>query len=452
LGHRFHDWEVYAAPADSGAYTARVSYRQRMERLPSSGRLAPASLARQYAFSSTANTQRAGRLTTTFGLRQLGLFANPALPEAIAPERTLLSRIEHQINSPARGISLQTFYETGSGLQPKREFIYLEVPSGQGNFVWVDHNDNGIKELNEFEQTPYQYEANYIRTFVPSSDYVRAYPLRAGHSLNVDFKRVVTATGRAANLARKFAVAANYQLERNLNTNVRALRLSPFASAPDSLLNSQTAQSRATLFFQRAHATFSAGATYRESQNKQLLANGTETRNNYVSEGDFRYNFFGNWILQALGSSSLLTADSDFLSGRSFRIRALSVSPQLLFEPQSGRQLSMRYTLTAKTNTRGIETMRGHTLGLLAVIAAQSKLSLSATSDLVLIEYSGPDTGSTLRYEMLDGLQPGPNYLWTLTLQRILSESFQINLTYNGRTAPNTPTIHIGNFEARFFF
>ena len=67
----------------------------------------------------------------------------------IEAENTLINRIDYQLKLLKGMVQSNTYYEIGSGLELQKEFIYLEVPSGQGVYTWVDYNDDGIKDIGE---------------------------------------------------------------------------------------------------------------------------------------------------------------------------------------------------------------------------------------------------------------------------------------------------------------
>ena len=66
-------------------------------------------------------------------------------------------------------IDSNLFFETNSGNLPQQEFTFLEVEPGLGNYKWIDINNNGIQELEEFEIAIFEDEGRYISCLLYTS-------------------------------------------------------------------------------------------------------------------------------------------------------------------------------------------------------------------------------------------------------------------------------------------
>src|SRR5690606_7505381 len=71
------------------------------------------------------------------------------------------------------GMVINAFYELGSGVEPQREFEYVKVTDGMGIYKWTDYNGDGIEQLDEFEVAEFQDQANYIRVYTNTVEYIK---------------------------------------------------------------------------------------------------------------------------------------------------------------------------------------------------------------------------------------------------------------------------------------
>ena len=65
---------------------------------------------------------------------------------------------------------------------------------------------------------------------------------------------------------------------------------------------------------------------------------------------------------------------------------------------------------------------------------------------------SNQEQNSLLHFEMLEGLQVGSNFTWTLQYQQTFKNNLQANITYEGRRSPGFKTVHTGGVQIQLLF
>ena len=81
----------------------------------------------------------------------------------------------------------------------------------------------------------------------------------------------------------------------------------------------------------------------------------------------------------------------------------------------------------------------------------RQKVLAERNTDLFFNEFTG-NQNSPVAFQMLEGLQDGTNYTWTLSFQRKLTSYLDINLNYLGRKSPTSKVIHTGTLQLRASF
>ncbi|MEI9810578.1 MAG: hypothetical protein WDO16_23405, partial [Bacteroidota bacterium] len=117
-----------------------------------------------------ANPKRQFYLNTTF--RKLKVYNTSVSGQQ--EDETILSRAEYVMNEWKGLLTGNVLYEVGAGQEQKRDFAYLEVPAGTGQFAWIDYNADGVQQLNEFELAAFPDQAKFIRIFTPTNEFLKA--------------------------------------------------------------------------------------------------------------------------------------------------------------------------------------------------------------------------------------------------------------------------------------
>lgn len=435
---------------DSAKNRIMASYHQRQDFLPFEGSLKYSTLAEDFNLSTHFRKNPKSILKLTFDYRKLSIV--DTLLSINKPENTVTGRIEYNFQLLKNTISSNTFYELGTGMEVKREFTYLEVAAGQGVYTWSDYNNNGIKELNEFEIANFVDEARYIRVYTPSNDYIKTYNNQFSQMFFIRPEMIWRKEDGLKKFISRFSDQLAFRLNRkNLNDDILE-NANPFQfSVQDSVLISMNSSMRNTFFFNRTNSKFGLSYIYQNNNNKLLLVNGIDTRSNISYGLQGRWNITKMITLIDNGAFGYKSYDSEFFDTKNYNIEYIQNEGSLQFQPNISIRFSVLYKYFEKNNYSGLEKTYGNDFGTEVRYSVLKKGNLSLKVNFIKIKFN-QEINSSVAYEMLEGFNPGNNATWALIYQRNLSNSLQMNINYNGRVSEDSKVIHIAGMQLRAYF
>jgi hypothetical protein len=373
---------------------------------------------------------------------------------SLKDDRNLLSRIEYTGNLVNSAITLNTFYEAGSGQEQKREFTYVKVADGTGIFAWNDYNGDGIPQLNEFETAAFKDLANYIRVFTPTNEYVRTKFNQLGFVTGLNPAAKSKRETKSGKILSRFSDQFSLRIE-NKNTLDDLWRgMNPFENnISDTSLLSSTTSLRNTVFYNRTSTVFSTDITYDNNSGKTLLTNGIESRKLQRLIANARLNMTRSYGLQQLFEAGRKQNRSEFFSERDFNLELFTSESRFNYQPGNNWRIALIYEFKLKRNSKQLtgEFSEQHKGGTEIKFSNVQKGILTAKFNIIRISYNGKEN-SSLAYEMLEGLNKGINFTWGMNIQRTLSGFLQLTLNYDGRKSETGKAIHTGGVELRAFF
>lgn len=455
---RFYEREPFAEYVDTSGNKYSISYKQRMDYGRSTmkgAELHRSTFAENYGGGIELMSNPNSQLRITGSYRKLTILDTTITAQK--PENTVIGRTEYNFSLLKGFFSSSTFYEVGSGLEVKRDFIFLEVAQGQGTHIWTDYNLNGIKELNEFEISPFPNEANYIKVWVPTDDYISTYTNQFSEVFFIKPAAKWSGKKGLKKFISRFANQIAYRTDRKTTNTDLAVAYNPFLSdTKDNTLVTLNSSLRNTIYFNQTDAVFGLDYSFQDVRNKTLLENDTSSRENIFNEVRLRWNATRQITFQSSYKQGDKKNNSKFFTTRNYLITYFESESKISYQPNSAFRVSISYKYYEKKNilvVSGISQAKttAQNFGSELKYNALNKGSLSAKANFILINYNSPEN-TPLAYEMLEGLKTGENYTWNIGYSRTLANNIQLTLSYDARQSPGIKTIHTGNAQVRAFF
>lgn len=374
-------------------------------------------------------------------------------------DKTILGRTEYNINEWKGLLTGNLLYELGTGQEQRRDYAYLEVPAGQGEFTWIDFNNDGIQQLNEFETALFPDQAKFIRIFTPTNQFTKANYTTFNYSISLNPRAVI----KGANTKNFAKFVARFNLQSSLQKSKKSIAKGDFEFNPfkysilDTALLTNTTALLNAVSFNRFSSVWGIDVTNIRNTGKALLTYGYETRQTIDWNAKFRWNISPSITFDVNGKRGTNGLFTPAFGNRNYELAIYNTEPRISLIRGTIFRVQTSYKLESKKNKPqfGGEEALSHALNLETKYNVLQNSSLIGRFTYNTIDYKVPVNtakNSSVEYIILDALRPGANYLWSVDFTKRLANNIEINLQYEGRKPADTRTIHVGRAALRALF
>lgn len=343
------------------------------------------------------------------------------------------------------GMRLQLFYELGNGQEAQREFQYIKVTDGQGIYKWTDYNNDGVQQLDEFEVAEYTDLAQYIRVYTNSVNYLASNKNKLQVALFVNPSVIISSENA-------FLKRWNFNLsllsQNSYLKGSQVLVWNPFARQSDQLLRTQNILASA-LFTSNDKSGWNGSYRYTDNDN---LVNANFSNEAHAQKSHFMnvgYSFTKAFRADWENTVQNVSNSSQVYESRNYLLQNWETKPKATYKLTETLQTELFGALRQKKRTDGEELLKTYEIsGTLQW--ERTKTSVRAQFSFINNQFDG-NNYSIVGNQMLEGLKPGKNQVWTLYIQQAINSFIQLNVNYEGRNSGDR-TIHIGSMQVRASF
>ena len=446
LSQRFKSYEVFTGIGDSTKVFAEVGYRYRINDSLRFNNVERVNTSNTYYIKSkiVQNTKT-----------DLGIYINyrnlKSVDSAIENEKSLNSRLTYNQQLFEQIVQSNTIFETNSGSLPQQDFTYVQVEPGQGGYTWIDYNGNGVQELNEFEIAQFQDQGEYIRVLLPNQIFVKTHQNRLSQTLTINPQQWSVSESKSKQFWSHFYNQTSYLVDRKIRKEGSSFDLNPFADGNENQL-ALNKSVRNVLFFHRGKQHYTTSYTFLTNTSRTLLSIGFQESKLKSHQLNFNHKFAKSWLANLKSSLGKNESLSENFSSRNFVIDEVRLSPKLSYLFNENARFDVFYQYTTKDNTVGnMETLLQNNYGVSFTYTNAQKIALNGEINFFDNTFNG-SANTPVSYQMLEGLQPGKNFTWSLLAQKKLTTYLDLNLNYFGRKTKSSKTIHTGTIQLKAYF
>ncbi len=443
LSHKYNEYEAFFGVGDSSKVFTQIGVNFRTTDSIQNNAFEKVNTSKTYYLKSSLIKTENSNLNAYINYRTVKNvnFKN---------EESLNSKIVYKQQLFNQFLTFNTSYQTLSGTLPQQDYTYIKTEPGQGFYMWIDYNGNGVKELNEFEIAQFQDQAEYLRIILPTVNYIATHQNKLTQTVAINPQQWNSKNGFKKVLSH-FYNQTFILIDSKQKKLAKKFNLNPFDINNIDLLGLNFNLNN-SLYFNKGKKRFSTTYSFIKSQNKATTTIDNLDNTLLLNQLQFEHELGEFWLFNFNINSSKNTSNSANYTNRNYELSNYSLFPKLSYYYNKNTYFSFFYEFKNKENKLGsFETLKLQKLGIAINYANNLKSLLKMEVNIFNNTFEGINN-SPVAYQMLEGLQPGKNYTWSLLFQRKLNSFLNLNLNYLGRKSETSKTIHTGTIQLKALF
>jgi hypothetical protein len=374
----------------------------------------------------------------------------------IRASNTLLGKLSHKLDYLNGFLKSNTQIDINTGQEAKTEFVFIELSNpGEGNYIWLDSNGDGIRQKGEFESAPFSDEANFIKIAQYNNEFIRVNNASFNNTLNVHLKNLFNTNNRTrwTFLLSRISMNGNFRYIKKTQDSQQNSFKFPFISpVPDTSIVAQNRVRRLNFYFNKLDAVYDIQLSHNFNKNSNLQLDGLIQFGSLKNAIRSRYSFKTNFDLVLMGSLGQQFYEAALYPTKNYAFNFLEITSELKYRPSRKIGVQLKYAFVEKENKEGLnEKLNGSELEGKFTIRKWYDFNIQFSLAYARYNYSG-DTNTSIELSMMEGLKNGNNYLWSLNFTRKMSSNIDLSFRYDGRKTGGQKTVHVANMQAKARF
>ena len=446
LSQRFKSYEIFVGLGDSTKIFTEIGYKNRVNDSIKNNQLQKVNTSNTFYLDSRIIQNKNTNLSLYANYRTL-----KSTDKTIDDENSINSRLQFNQKLFKQIIQWNTIFETNSGRLPQQDFTYVEVEAGQGTYTWNDYNENGIQELEEFEIAQFQDQGRFIRVLLPNRVFIKTHQNRLSQTLTFNPSQWSVSENKSKQFWSHFYNQTSYLIDRKIKREGSRFNLNPFNTSEEDQLGLQL-NFRNVLFFNRGKQRYTTSYTFLDNTTRQVLSVGFIENSLKSHQFNFNHKISKNWLINMLSAFDNNESISENFASKNFNFDETRFNPKLSYLFNDNSSFDMFYQYASKNNTIGdMESLNQQKYGISFTLGNSQNSAINGEFNYFSNDYIG-NPNTPVAYQLLEGLQPGKNFTWSLLAQKKLTKFLDLNLSYFGRKTETSRTIHSGSIQLKAYF